>query len=348
MVRVQVPTSLYGASLGKANAWVREQIAFSNPHKPMGDYKLHDDSGKSVSLSALTSGQLDSVNISGVMDTVRINPAHPADLQGFAHSPSPMFAGNLTRFIPEKITTSMWETAVSEYGLFGATQFLSRLLTEELKGHNMPDPYVQDLLNARRLHVGDPMEKVRVNPSGVEVENAVVGLDLGPYQRAQQQLNKGKMLGVQSTLLDEKVQSYVNDLLDETEVAFKKDKDHGAFMSLANKFSIRYETSTALFEDFAMNVFSPYLIASSANLYALQYINEYALPAMRTAIDNQRDFSRFYLNKSKRATGSGREAALRELDRHYMHIVKTMEILNYFGLAKRNCSKKGLQIKKLF
>lgn len=324
MVRVQVPTSLYGASLGKANAWVREQIAFSNPHKPMGDYKLHDDSGKSVSLSALTSGQLDSVNISGVMDTVRINPAHPADLQGFAHSPSPMFAGNLTRFIPDKITTSMWETAVSEYGLFGATQFLSRLLTEELKGHNMPDPYVQDLLNARRLHVGDPMEKVRVNPSGVEVENAVVGLDLGPYQRAQQQLNKGKMLGVQSTLLDEKVQSYVNDLLDDTEVAFKKDKDHGAFMSMANKFSIRYETSRALFEDFAMNVFSPYLIASSANLYALQYINEYALPAMRTAIDNQRDFSRFYLNKSKRAMGSGREAALRELDRHYMHIVKTM------------------------
>ncbi len=288
----------------------------------MGDYKLHDDSGKSVSLSALTSGQLDSVNISGVMDTVRINPAHPADLQGFAHSPSLCLQETLLASFQTKSTTSMWETAVSEYGLFGATQFLSRLLTEELKGQ-IPDPYVQDLLNARRLHVGDPMKKVRVNPSGVEVENAVVGLDLGPYQRAQQQLNKGKMLGVQSTLLDEKVQSYVNDLLDETEVLFKKDKGHGAFMSMANKFSIRYETSRALFEDFAMNVFSPYLIASSANLYALQYINEYALPAMRTAIDNQRDFSRFYLNKSKRAMGSGREA-LRELDRHYMHIVKTM------------------------
>ena len=323
MVRVQVPTSLYGASLGKANAWVREQIAFSNPHKPMGDYKLHDDSGRSVSLSALTNGDLDAVNISGVMDTVRINPAHPADLQGFAHSPAPMFSSNLTRFIPDKVTVSMWESAVSEYGAFGATQFLSRLLTEELKGHNMPDPYVQDLLNARRLHVGAPMEKVRLNPTRGEVENAVAGLDLGPYQRAQSQLGKGKMLGIQSKMLDEKVQAYINDLLDDTEVAFKKDKDHGAFMSVANKFSIRYENSKALFEDFAMNVFSPYLVASSANLYALQYINEYVLPTLRTAIENQKDFSRWFIRKGS-GRGSGKEAALRELDRQYRHIVKTL------------------------
>jgi hypothetical protein len=323
VVRVQVPTSLYGASLGKANAWVREQIAFSNPHKPMGDYKLHDDSGRSVSLSALTNGDLDAVNISGVMDTVRINPAHPADLQGFAHSPTPMFSSNLTRFIPDKVTVSMWESAVSEYGAFGATQFLSRLLTEELKGHNMPDPYVQDLLNARRLHVGAPMEKVRLNPTGIEVERAVAGLDLGPYQRAQSKLGKGKMLGIQSKMLDEKVQAYIDDLLDETEVAFKKDKDHGAFMSVANKFSIRYENSKALFEDFAMNVFSPYLVASSANLYALQYINEYVLPTLRTAIENQKDFSRWFIRKGS-GRGSGKEAALRELDRQYRHIVKTL------------------------
>lgn len=289
----------------------------------MGDYKLHDDSGRSVSLSALTNGDLDAVNISGVMDTVRINPAHPADLQGFAHSPAPMFSSNLTRFIPDKVTVSMWESAVSEYGAFGATQFLSRLLTEELKGHNMPDPYVQDLLNARRLHVGAPMEKVRLNPTRGEVENAVVGLDLGPYQRAQSQLGKGKMLGIQSKMLDEKVQAYINDLLDDTEVAFKKDKDHGAFMSVANKFSIRYENSKALFEDFAMNVFSPYLVASSANLYALQYINEYVLPTLRTAIENQKDFSRWFIRKGS-GRGSGKEAALRELDRQYRHIVKTL------------------------
>jgi hypothetical protein len=325
MVRVQIPTSLYGASLGKANAWVREQIAFSNPHKPMGDYKLHDDSGKSVSLSALTSGQLDAVNISGVVDTVRINPAHPADLQGFAHSPAPMFSGNLTRFIPSKITVSMWESATGEYGSFAGTQFLSRLLTEELKGHNMPDPYVQDLLNARRLHVGDSMEKVRRNPTAGEVKNAVVGLDLGPYQRANTLLQKGKMLGISSTLLDEKVQRYVNDLLDETENAFAANEgdDHGAFMSAANKFTSRYENSGALFNDFASNVFAPYLISSSSNLYALQYINQYVLPVLRNAIENQKDFSRWYLRKGRRE-GSGREAALRELDRHYRHIVKSM------------------------
>lgn len=325
MVRVQIPTSLYGASLGKANTWVREQIAFSNPHKPMGDYKLHDDSGKSVSLSAITSGQLDAVNISGVLDTVRINPAHPTDLQGFAHSPAPMFSGNLTRFIPSKVTVSMWESATGEYGSFAGTQFLSRLLTEELKGHNMPDPYVQDLLNARRLHVGDSMEKVRRNPTAGEVKDAVVGLDLGPYQRANTLLKKGKMLGISSTLLDEKVQRYVNDLLDETEEAFaaKKDDDHGAFISAANKFKSRYENSGPLFNDFASNVFAPYLISSSANLYALQYINQYVLPTLRNAIENQKDFSRWYLRKGRRE-GSGREAALRELDRHYRHIVKSM------------------------
>ena len=48
------PTSLIGASLGEAHKWVREQMVFSNPGKPMADYTLKNQDGLAISLSDLT------------------------------------------------------------------------------------------------------------------------------------------------------------------------------------------------------------------------------------------------------------------------------------------------------
>ena len=82
-----VPTSLIGASLGEAHKWVREQMVFSNPGKPMADYTLKNQDGNAISLSDLTKGRASHVTIVGAGSTVRKNPASPGELAGFMEVP---------------------------------------------------------------------------------------------------------------------------------------------------------------------------------------------------------------------------------------------------------------------
>ena len=123
-----VPTSLIGASLGEAHKWVREQMVFSNPGKPMADYKLTDENGKPISLSDLTRGNATHVTIVGAGSTVRKNPAHPAEIAGFMEIPKPMHRNRLNALTQDDITPALYNAMVNEYGLFGATT-LSILLT---------------------------------------------------------------------------------------------------------------------------------------------------------------------------------------------------------------------------
>jgi len=313
-VLVSIPRELRGASLGAAHAWVREQMAYSNPRPSMGDYTLRDSSGKRVSLSALVKGELSEVDIVGAdeLDAVRANPAHPMSLMSTSPLPAIMYQQNLPRVFGGVITPALWARAKDEYGLFGAAQRLSILLSRPspLEGHNNYSPRTLALLDARLGTSEQPMHRfVRSNPKSGEVRGAVRGIGIGSYERATNIMNKTNMLGAEATQNIELVRALVDDYLDVAEVGMKEDED-GALLSMAGKMSMQFENSKALFDNFATNVLAPYLISSTANIYAIEYINEYIMPATRLIIEN---------------TGkSNKDAMLRKLDSYYKHMVKSL------------------------
>ena len=308
-----IPRSLRGASLGTAHAWVREQMAYSNPRPTMGDYTLRDSSGKRVSLSALVKGELDEVDIVGAeeLDAARANPSHPMSLKETT-VPAAMYQQNLPRIFGGVVTPALWARAKDEYGLFGATQRLSILLSRPspLEGHNNYSPRTLALLDARLGTSAQPMHRfVRSNPGPDEVRNAQRGIGLGPVNRASNIMARTNMLGAESTKNIEAVRSLVDSYLDTAEVDMDKD-EQGALLSMAGQMSMQFENNKALFDNFAKNVLAPYLISSTANFYAIEYINEYIMPATRLIIEN--------------TGGSNKDAMLRKLDSYYRHMVKSL------------------------
>ena len=127
-----IPNKLIGASLGDAHKWVRAQMTRDNPHRIVPDYKLTDENGKEISLGDLTKGTASHVTIHTKEGTIRSNPAHPADLAGFMEVPAPMHQIRLTALTQNEITPALYNSMVNEYGLFGATQILSILLTRPI------------------------------------------------------------------------------------------------------------------------------------------------------------------------------------------------------------------------
>ena len=308
-----IPRSLRGASLGTAHAWVREQMAYSNPRPTMGDYTLRDSSGKRVSLSALVKGELNEVDIVGAeeLDAARANPSHPMSLKATT-VPAAMYQQNLPRIFGGVVTPALWARAKDEYGLFGATQRLSILLSRPspLEGHNNYSPRTLALLDARLGTSAQPMHRfVRSNPGPDEVRNAQRGIGLGPVNRASNIMARTNMLGAESTKNIEAVRSLVDSYLDTAEVDMNND-EQGALLSMAGQMSMQFENSKGLFDNFAKNVLAPYLISSTANFYAIEYINEYIMPATRLIIEN--------------TGGSNKDAMLRKLDSYYRHMVKSL------------------------
>jgi len=316
-----VPTSLIGASLGEAHKWVREQMVFSNPGKPMADYTLKNQDGKAISLSDLTKGRASHVTIVGAGSTVRKNPAHPAEIAGFMEVPQPMHRNRLSALTQDDITPALYNAMVNEYGLFGATQTLSILLTRPVSPSLHHTQKTTNLIRARRgesllpLHRYLPARQQqrrqqnqerrggprnsrgrgggggrggghRTNPTPAEAENAAVALGLGatvPQAAARLGRAGGLSLSLDKTTQD--IRREVDRMLDSAEDAFQTG-EAGALVSVANRMSIKYENSEEIFRNFAQNVLSPYLITSTANTNALKYINEYILPAMREIVGN--------------------------------------------------------------
>ena len=279
----------------------------------MGDYTLRDSSGKRVSLSALVKGELDEVDIVGAeeLDAARANPSHPMSLKATT-VPAAMYQQNLPRIFGGVVTPALWARAKDEYGLFGATQRLSILLSRPspLEGHNNYSPRTLALLDARLGTSAQPMHRfVRSNPGPDEVRNAQRGIGLGPVNRASNIMARTNMLGAESTKNIEAVRSLVDSYLDTAEVDMDKD-EQGALLSMAGQMSMQFENNKALFDNFAKNVLAPYLISSTANFYAIEYINEYIMPATRLIIEN--------------TGGSNKDAMLRKLDSYYRHMVKSL------------------------
>ena len=313
-----VPSSLIGASLGEAHKWVREQMVFSNPGKPMADYTLKNQDGKAISLSDLTKGRASHVTIVGAGSTTRRNPASPGELAGFMEIPKPMHRNRLTALTQDDITPALYNAMVNEYGLFGATQTLSILLTRPVSPSLHHTQKTTNLIRARKgesllpLHRYLPQRKQerkqqnkerrdrnrnsrnrgggggrpKPNPTPGEATNAAVALGLGatvPQAAARMGRAGGLNLSLDKTTQD--IRREVDRMLDNAEDAFQ-DGEAGALVSVANRMSIKYENSEEIFRNFAQNVLSPYLITSTANTNALKYINEYILPAMRNIVGN--------------------------------------------------------------
>ena len=308
-----VPTSLIGASLGEAHKWVREQMVLSNPGKPMADYTLTNQDGKAVSLSDLTKGRTSHVTIVGAGSTVRKNPAHPAEIAGFMEIPKPMHRNRLSALTQDDITPALYNAMVNEFGLFGATQTLSILLTRPVSPSLHHTQKTTNLIRARKgesllpLHRYLPARQEkkkqqnqerrdrnrnsrgrrtnpRPNPTPAEATNAAVALGLGatvPQAAARLGRAGGLNLSLDKTTQD--IRREVDRMLDNAEDAFQGG-EAGALVSVANRMSIKYENSEEIFRNFAQNVLSPYLITSTANTNALKYINEYILPAMRDIV----------------------------------------------------------------
>ena len=331
-----IPTSLVGASLGEAHKWVRSQMVLSNPHKPMADYTLTNESGKKINLSDLTKGTASHVTIISGAGGVRNNPAHPADLHGFMEVPKPMHASRLTALTQDDITPALYHAMVNEYGLFNAVQTLSILLTRPVspslnhstkttnlirarKGHSLlplhqflpakTDPKKERSGNNNQNRRGNRNSRSRSNPSSGQTRTAAGALGFGAnVPMAARQMGRAGALGLKLDRTSNDIRREVDRLLDDTEDEFNND-EHGALLSVANRMSLKYENSRDLFENFSKQVLAPYLISSTANVNSLRYINEYLLPAMREIV----------------LDGKGsKDKKLRKLDRQYRHIVEKL------------------------
>ena len=329
-----VPNSLMGASLGEAHKWVREQMVQSNPGKPMADYTLTNENGKRINLSDLTRGKASHVTINAA-GKVRSNPAHPAEIRGFMEVPKPMHANRLTSLTQNQITPALYNAMVNEFGLFGATQTLSILLTRPVSPGLHHTQKTANLIRARKGESLLPLHRFikptklekkkeekrdnknkqrssrkgrnnpRLNPSAVETANAATALNMGASVPASARtLNRAGMLNLDLDKTTTDVRREIDSMLDDAEDAFQPG-EAGALLSVANRMSLRYENSEAIFNNFAQNVLAPYLITSSANINALKYINEYILPAMREIVGNK--------DQNKR-----------KLDRQYKYLVEKL------------------------
>jgi hypothetical protein len=333
-----VPNSLMGASLGEAHKWVREQMVHSNPGKPMADYTLTDENGKRINLSDLTRGKASHVTINAA-GSVRSNPAHPAEIRGFMEVPQPMHANRLTALTQNQITPALYNAMVNEFGLFGATQTLSILLTRPVSPSLRHTPKTANLIRARKGESLLPLLRVkpktklekkkqekkdnnkgkqrnsrggkggrnnpRSNPTPAEATSAATALGLGAsVPAAASRLGRAGMLNLDLDKTTTEVRREIDAMLDDAEDEFALG-EAGALVSVANRMSLKYENSEAIFQNFAQNVLAPYLITSTANINALKYINEYILPAMREIVGNK-------------------EQSKRKLDRQYKYLVNKL------------------------
>ena len=324
-----------GASLGQAHKWVREQMVLSNPGKPMADYTLTNESGKRISLSDLTRGKASHVTINAA-GGVRSNPSSVAEIRGFMEVPKPMHASRLTALTQDQITPALYNAMVNEFGLFGATQTLSILLTRPVspslhhtqktanlirarKGESLLPQHRfmpktkreqkkqerQDNNRKRRANVRGSRSNPRNNPTSREATDAATALGLGASIPASaRRLDRAGMLNLDLDKTTTDIRREVDRMLDNAEDAFESG-EAGALVSVANRMSLRYENSEEIFNNFARNVLAPYLITSTANINALKYINEYILPAMREIIGS---------SDKKR----------RKLDRQYKYLVSKL------------------------
>jgi len=324
-----VPSSLMGSSLGEAHKWVRSQMVRSNPSKPMADYTLTNENGKKVSLSDLVRGNASHVTINAA-GSVRSNPAHPAEIQGFMEVPKPMHVSRLTALTQDEITPALYNAMVNEFGLFGATQTLSILLTRPVSPSLHHTQKTANLIRARKgesllpqhrfmpksKHEQKKQEKkdnknrqrnsrTRKNPSSLETVNAATGLGLGrSVPAAARTLGRAGVLNLDLDKTTTDIRREVDRMLDDAEDRFESGES-GALLSVANRMSLKYENSEKLFDNFAKNVLGPYLITSTANINALKYLNEYILPAMREIVGS---------NSAKK----------RKLDKQYKHLVEKL------------------------
>ena len=307
-----VPNSLMGASLGQAHKWVREQMVLSNPGKPMADYTLTNESGKRINLSDLTRGKASHVTINAA-GGVRSNPSSVAEIRGFMEVPKPMHASRLTALTQDQITPALYNAMVKEFGLFGATQTLSILLTRPVSPSLHHTQKTANLIRARKGESLLPQHRFmpktkreqkkqerqdnknkqrnargrrnpRNNPTSAEATDAATALGLGAdVPAAARRLDRAGMLSLDLDKTTTDIRREVDRMLDNAEDAFETG-EAGALVSVANRMSLRYENSQEIFNNFARNVLAPYLITSTANINSLKYINEYILPAMRDVI----------------------------------------------------------------
>tara|TARA_R100000426_G_scaffold87327_2_gene71429 strand:- start:4623 stop:8777 length:4155 start_codon:yes stop_codon:yes gene_type:complete len=165
---LNIPNRLTGASLGEAHEWVREQLLAT--HGKVLDYTLTDENGNKISLGDLTKGTTSHVTINTRQGTTKTNPAHPAELAGFMEVPTPMYQARLTALTESDLTPALYNSMVEEYGLFGATQILSILLTRPVSPALRYPLRTSQLIKARKGESLLPAHRFIPPPTGISVK----------------------------------------------------------------------------------------------------------------------------------------------------------------------------------
>lgn len=165
---LNIPNRLTGASLGEAHEWVREQLLAT--HGKVLDYTLTDENGNKISLGDLTKGVSSHVTINTRQGTTRSNPAHPAELSGFMEVPTPMYQARLTALTERDLTPALYNNMVEEYGLFGATQILSILLTRPVSPALRYPLRTSQLIKARKGESLLPAHRFIPPPTGLNLK----------------------------------------------------------------------------------------------------------------------------------------------------------------------------------
>lgn len=288
---VSIPQNLKGATVLEAHQWVVSTLDGFN------EYVLKDNSGMDVTLSDITRGTVNEVQVMPAGS--RMNPA-PSYAFKPEHQPQKRIQQFSSRvMLPQGISPSVVHALEAKHG--ASYRFIASKMLSQRSRRQQLSPKGTRML--RSSIMADPL--VRNNPIGL--------------RQTPSGLRMTRVIGDRGRLMDDAIVAEVKGYLEGQALPFDA------------------PASERQFKDFTQNVMRPYLISVRANQALIRYLNETLLPHMLRLIDSgdfDSDFTEIGIMKSlfRAAVGkipnvksaAGKDTLKRALSKQYETVVRRL------------------------
>ena len=236
---VSIPQNLKGATVLEAHQWVVSTLDGFN------EYVLKDSSGMDVTLSDITRGTVDEVQVMPAGS--RMNPA-PSYAFKPEHQPQKRIQQFSSRvMLPQGISPSVVHALEAKHG--ASYRFIASKMLSQRSRRQQLSPKGTRML--RSSIMADPL--VRNNPIGL--------------RQTPSGIRMARVIGDRGRLMDDAIVAEVQGYLEGNEIPFD------------------IAASRAQFQQFTSHVVRPYLISARSNQALIRYLNETLLPHMLRLID---------------------------------------------------------------
>jgi len=236
---VSIPQNLKGATVLEAHRWVVSTLDGFN------EYVLKDNSGMDVTLSDITRGTVDEVQVMPAGS--RMNPA-PSYAFKPEHQPQKRIQQFSSRvMLPQGISPSVVHALEAKHG--ASYRFIASKMLSQRSRRQQLSPKGTRML--RSSIMADPL--VRNNPIGL--------------RQTPSGIRMARVIGDRGRLMDDAIVAEVQGYLEGNEIPFD------------------IAASEAQFQQFTSHVVRPYLISARSNQALIRYLNETLLPHMLRLID---------------------------------------------------------------